>query len=197
MYTQSVHRKTCLVTLLLLLFSNTSFSQTTQSDLSLKIWPKSAKVVKGETVVIYVEISNHGRKDLFISRRLPSIQGDGAFLCFHVFDRGNVESPRAMGVSDQFASHGVSLPLAVLSNWIALPPNSTYRVEREIGASEFDFLGELGTYRISASYISLGIRGQVSSWHLVDVKPEDVDRLPFQAWEGTLESNPIWIKVVK
>ena len=169
--------------------------QATPNELSLKIRAEETRVSRGKPVKVDIELINNGTRDLLVLRRLLSPQGDGASLEFQVLDAAGRESPRAMSVADRYGATDLPLAVAVLKAWIALAPRYTYSVTTDITQSDFEFLGQPGVYRITARYRSKGVEGQVSLWHMTNVKPEDIKNLPFASWGGEIVSNPIIVRI--
>lgn len=59
---------------------------------------------------------------------------------------------------------------------------------------EFPGLRKTGYYRVGAEYYSRGI-SSTPGWNGGYLKQADIEKLPFKAWQGTIDSNVVTIKV--
>ena len=88
-------------------------------------------------------------------------------------------------------------PLAVeLSKyWIALPPGHFYGGEVVLDSRSYERLGIPGRYRIEGQYHSAGFFVRDDIGNPLAAYVEELKRLPYQAWEGTVCTNSVWIEV--
>jgi len=159
-------------------------------ELALKIWAERSTIAKGHSVLVHIELTNQADHDLFVLRQLSPTEGNGSSLQFKVLNDAGLQSPHTTVVLDRFGTSGMALPVAVLMAWVALPPKYSYHATYELTSSDYDFLKGEGTYKIVARYSSKGIKGQVISWHMADVKPQDIERLPFHSGRVKSRATP-------
>jgi hypothetical protein len=164
-----------------------------QPDISIKIQSMKETFEKGEPITVRVELRNQSRRDLYVGRKLDGSSDGPTYITFKVWDSRGKPSPGLKSATDCFMKPDTdSLPVAVMKEWIALPPGSSYIAE--VRVENFDFLKKPGRYRISATYESDGIKEQYWT-KCIKATSEEIKALPFEAWEGKVESNCIWIAI--
>ena len=103
------------------------------------------------------------------------------------------DSPRSVAVGDMFFPLGQVPPFANLlaTQWIALEPGMFYGCDIDVYANEFPRLRITGKYVITGRYTSHGFDENLRGFEA------DIAKLPFMAWEGEVESNPVTILVTR
>jgi hypothetical protein len=167
----------------------------TGPEIAIKIASTRKHYVTGERVRIRVELTNLGNRDLLVGRELTGYGSNPADITFQVWNSAGKAMPGEKNAGDCVSRQNPdSVATAVLKRWIALPPASSY-------VSTVDFspsppLEEPGRYRIVATYESGGVEAQYWS-DCLKATPEEIANLPFAAWKGEVNSNPIWIEVAR
>jgi hypothetical protein len=171
-----------------------AYSRAQEPEISIRIQPTKKVFLKGKPITIRVELTNRGQSDLYISRSLSWPGGDDGYLDFQVWNSGGQPSPRGGIAVDCFMQPSPEpLSVAVMKRWIALSPGSSYSKTLDVDLSLI--LKRTGRYRILATYGSGGLREEYFT-HCVKVTPEETAKLPFPAWEGKIESNSVWVRII-
>ena len=174
--------------------ASTRGQEASRPDLGIRIEAAKTVVSKGEPLSIRVEFTNRTQRDLYVARNLTGVGSNAADITFAVWNSAGQAEPGERAAADcVIKPNPDSLLVAVMKNWVALPPGSSYATSAKLGPSPF--LERGGRYKIVASYESRGI-GEQFWTDCVRASPSEIAKLPFTAWEGKIESNPIWIKVV-
>jgi len=165
-----------------------------ESAVSIKIRPVNATVLSGVSPDVRVEITNQGDNDLFFSRPFWSRSSKPLDIGFEITDSSGAPLPQSTGVGDCFMkSDSESLPMAILRRWIDIPAKSSLAFTVKLEPSEFP--ANPGRYNLVARYKSIGLTEE--SWtNCVKVTPEEVAKLPFNAFEGEIESNTVTVTVL-
>ena len=77
------------------------------------------------------------------------------------------------------------------TQWIALDPGMFYGCDIDLYANDLPRLRIPGKYTLTGRYASHGFRENLRGFE------EDTGKLPFKAWEGEVETNPVKIVVTK
>ena len=83
---------------------------------------------------------------------------------------------------------------AVTRSWVPLGPGYSYGSVITINKTEFQFLGKPGQYSVQATYTSLGMEGPLN-YNRLAASPEEIKKLPFPSWKGTIKSEPVSITI--
>ena len=165
-----------------------------ESAISIKIRAVKATVLSGVSPDVRVEIANQGDHDLLFSRPFLTQSSKPVDVSFEITDSSGAPFPQSIGAGDCFMkSDSELLPMAVLRRWIDIPAKSSLAFTVKLGPSEFP--ANPGRYNIVARYKSIGLTEE--SWtNCVKVTPEEVAKLPFNAFEGKIESNSLTVTVL-
>jgi hypothetical protein len=169
-------------------------SRGSDSEISIKIRPVKTEVRSGSSLDLRVEIVNQSEHDLLIYRNPGDQSSSPVAISFEIKNSLGAYEPREEQAGDcVMKSDPDSLPLAVLKRWITIPPKSSLVFNVSLGPSTF--LARPGQYTVVAHYESIGLREE--SWtHCVKVTSSELEKLPFKAFEGKLESNSVTFTVV-
>ncbi len=151
----------------------------------------------GEDIPLHVEIWNDSEQDLFVYKKIATSPSNAlAKIDLTLYCGGRTLRPKWVVISDTFGSGRSTYPPLVseLSRyWIALPPHHFYGGELVMRGSWFD-LKKPGKYRIQGRYSSRGFLAQDMNNPLLHYV-EELKQLPYRAWDGSVETNSVWIEV--
>jgi len=166
--------------------------------IAVRLYSAKATYRVGEAVTLRVEIVNQGLETLFIYGMVETVSGSISDLEVEVKDgRGRISPQERMGppfVLFKPDQDQVGLESVLWQSWIALRPGYSYGTTVEIDGDSHEFLRQPGRYRITATYSSWGMEAPVYYSPLAK-HPEEVAKLPFKSWKGSVRSNPIWIVI--
>ena len=174
----------------------------TAQKINVRISSAKAKVQPGEGLRLRVEICNEGSESVYVATTFDGPDNALARLKISLFHNGSpVDGPKETSAGDYgryAADDHRRPPLAELFSkyWVALAPGHFYGGEFVVGPSSFPQLNAPGKYMVRGTYASGGFLSEGMNNPLAsDV--EEVGRMRYQAWVGEVETNPIWIEVVK
>jgi hypothetical protein len=197
----AMRRTLQILSLLILAFSpaispaspQTNTKTDNQAELQVKISTESSKYIQGDDVPIHIQITNVGRRSIYIGR-----------------DFWNNDSPSRMRLSvkarDGHAMQGVQgsvgglapgafkrLPKAAIDWCLSLTPGYSYGTNTNVQG----FVGPLipGTYQVNAIFESSGIDSHTYLNPLLG-NPEELAAFLPGNWKGLLTSNVLTITIV-
>lgn len=176
----------------LLLFATLTagaFGQTSRpiSDLSKRpkvdlrlIASKTAVRIGASPVILRVELWNEGTRDFWTSRALVPDTSGPAYLMIYVENGKHETVP--LDQMDAILSDE-----AVNEWWTCISPAHYYGLEFKLDPLVYAAVRPPGKYKLTAKYVSKGgLTPPSPDWHVHS----------HRIWEGTLESNPVWIEVL-
>ena len=174
-------------------------ASTEEPKISVRISTRRARFEPGQDISLHVEIWNESERDVFVYKQVACFPSNAlAKIDLTLYRGGQVIRPKFFMTSDSFSSERSSYP--PLANelpryWIALPPHHFYGGDVVMEGSWFD-IKKPGRYRIQGKYSSRGFLAQDINNPLLHYDQE-LKRLPYEAWVGSVETNSIWIEVTR
>ncbi|MGA8409720.1 MAG: hypothetical protein WB680_21285 [Candidatus Acidiferrales bacterium] len=172
---------------------------TTGKQIEVRLIPKKKSIKAGEVLEVRVEIWNVGSESLFIENTVYNMCALSP-LSLRLELGPPLKPYTGMGCAgdcvytaeDNFASR-------LLWRWTILPPGGFYGRVISMYPESFPQLNTPGRWRLGGTYKSIG---NLSSSHCWDTAPipdneEQIKKLPFAAWEGKVDTNNVWIDVVR
>jgi hypothetical protein len=161
----------------------------TTKTIVVELSAKKTIVYPGEMLKLHVTIKNLGNRALFIPRDISAI--NQRFVLSMRPSKGQEQG--SMAVGDTFYAPGQTPPFANLLSmeWLALAPGMFYGCDMDVYASEFRQLKVPGKYTITGHYASHGFNENLLGFE------EDTGKLPFKAWKGEVDTNPLTILVTR
>jgi hypothetical protein len=147
----------------------------------------------GETLKLKVEIWNVGTEDVIIAQNIDATFGNSTLELFLEVNSA-LQGPNMLAVGDGIPEPNPDFVKTFVTNWLTLNKSHYYGTYVYMDPTEFPPLRKPGHYRVRAEYSSRGI-SSVPGWNGGYLKPEDIAKLPFQAWKGTADSNFVSIQV--
>jgi hypothetical protein len=170
--------------------------------ISVRISAKRMRVEPGQNLVLNVEIRNEGSKSVFIAKDIQGPDNALTAIQLSLYYDGEVEHQSVFKVVDDFSSNLADSPSApplssILSeNWVPLAPSHSYGGDVVMLSSNFSHLSIPGRYRIQGKYTSRGFMADDVNNPLAEYF-QQLQQLPFGSWVGEVDTNSIWIEVVK
>jgi hypothetical protein len=180
-------------------FGNPQAKDTGVKQIEVRLIPKKKTIKAGENLEVRVEIWNVGLKPLFINTAIfepcsfsplslrlelgPPMKPQPGRRCF---------ADCVYGAKDTFASRFVL-------EWNTLSAHDFYGTVVTMNPDSFPQLNTPGRWRLRGAYksmrdLSLGLCFDAAP--LSDEK-EQVKALPWEAWQGEVDTNTVWIEVVR
>jgi hypothetical protein len=161
--------------------------------IELKLIPERAAIRAGETLKVKVEIWNVGDEDIVIAQHVDATFGNSELeLLLEV--GSTLRGSNIRSVADGIPDRNPDAAKTFVTNWLTLNKGHYYGTYVDMDPIGYPQLRKPGRYRIRAQYSSRGIAsipGYNGGW----LKQEDIDKLPFKAWEGMANSNFATIQV--
>ncbi len=187
-----------LITFLSPILANTQAERsrsTTESSpkIELKIMPEKSVIRAGETLKVKVEIWNVGNDDIIIAQNIDATYGNSELELFLEVG-SNLQGAAMRSVGDLIPDANPDLANTFVKNWLTLNKHHYYGTVVFMDPINYPQLGKAGRYRIRAEYSSRGVSA-IPGWNGGWLKQEDIDKLPFKDWKGTVNSNFVSIQV--
>ncbi len=168
-----------------------------ENEIVVKIQANKNVFVPGESVHLHVEIWNEGPKDIFVSKNFSLYDGSLEILLHY---GTKVDGPTERGSADYWPrdpndTNKPPLAIELSKYWMALPPGHFYGGEVVLDSRSYERLRIPGRYRIEGQYYSGGFFVRDDFGNPLADYVEELKRLPYQAWEGKVNTNPVWIEV--
>jgi hypothetical protein len=161
--------------------------------IEVKLVPDKNVIRPGETLKIKVEIWNVGADDIIIAQNIDATFGNSDLELF--LEVGSIlQAPIMRSVGDGFPDRNPDLARTFVRNWLTLNKAHYYGTYIYMDPINYPQLRKPGRYRIRAEYSSRGV-SSVPGWNGGWLKQEDIDKLPFKAWNGTVNSNFVSVQV--
>jgi hypothetical protein len=161
--------------------------------IELKLIPETRVIRPGETLRIKAELWNVGTDEIIIAQDIEATFGDSDLELF--LEVGStLEGSNTHSVADSIPDPNPDLTKTFVENWLTLNEAHYYGTYVYMDPMSYPQLRKPGHYRIRAEYTSRGI-SSVPTWNGGWLKQEDIDKLPFKAWKGTINSNFVSIRV--
>jgi hypothetical protein len=184
------------VTLLSPILTTTQTGNTTVESspmIEVKVIPEKSVIRPGETLKLKVEIWNVGTESIIIAQNIGATSGNSDLELF--LEVGTVLKESQMHiVGDSIPESNPDFAKTFITNWLTLNKAHYYGTYVYMDPIDFPQLRQPGRYRVRANYYSRGI-SSVAGWNGGYLKEQDIARLPFRAWKGTINSNFAHIQV--
>jgi hypothetical protein len=205
-----VHHSPLLVTVVALFLTLVMFHPLTSGtpqtpdakskQIEVRLIPKKRSIKVGEVLEVRVEIRNVGSKPLFVENSIYEPCGPISPLSLRL-ESGPPMKPQGehgcaadcvYTAKDSFASR-------LVGRWSVLSTGDFYGTVVAMAPDSFPQLDTPGRWRLRGTYKSVG---DLSSSHCFDSAPigdneQQIKGLPYEAWQGEVETNTVWIEVVR
>jgi hypothetical protein len=167
-------------------------------QIEVRLIPKKKSIKVGEVLEVRVEIWNVGSTPLFIEKTIYD-------LCLPSplslrLELGPPMKPQAgMGcASDCIYGANDSFAGRLVDRWTTLPPGDFYGTVVTMHPDSFPQLNTPGRWRLRGIYKSIGNLSSSPCWDMAPIpdNEEQIKGLPYEAWQGEVETNNAWIEVV-
>jgi hypothetical protein len=160
---------------------------------------KKKAIKVGEALEVRVEIWNVGPKPLFIKNAIFDLCGLSPLSLRLELGPPMKPQPGHGCASDCIYDAEDSFARRFVYHWTTLPPGDFYGTVVAMDPDSFPQLNTPGRWRLRGTYKSTG---DLSSSLCFDPAPlpdnkEQIKRLPYEAWQGAVDTNTIWIEVVR
>ncbi len=164
------------------------------NQIEVRISPATKTVTVGEQLEVRVEIRNIGNQQLLIDKNVFE-WCDASPLSLYLELGPPLKPSVGTGcAADCFWKPGESLANRVVESWIPLPVGHFYGATVRMDQSFFPQLQTPGRWQLRGRYRS---DGASSSSACLRWDPEEAAKLPYKAWKGAVDTNVVWIEVVR
>ena len=182
-----------------LMLGNSQTQDTENKQIEIKLIPLKKSIKAGESLEVRVEIWNRGPTPLFIRQATHSLCASGPLTLR--LELGPPVKPK-QGVScaeDCIYGSDDSFAAKLASEWTILSRGAFYGAVDEMYPDAFPQLNTPCKWRLVGTYES---RGDLSLSLCWNPKPapdeqEQLKKLRYQAWQGTIETNKVWIEITQ
>jgi hypothetical protein len=169
-------------------------------QIEVRLIPKKKTIKVGEDLEVRVEIWNVGSKPLFIEKDIYESCGPSGPLSLGL-ELGPPIKPQeghacaadcVYGAKDSFAKR-------FFYRWTSLPSGNFYGAVVVMYPDFFPQLNTPGRWRLSGRYKSTGDLSSSPCWDTAPIPDitERIKELPFEAWQGEVDTSTVWIEVVR
>jgi len=179
------------------MLGNSLAQGTENNQIEVKLIPLQKSIKAGESLKVRVEIWNRGPKPLFIRQATYSLCASGP-LSLRLELGPPVKPQEGVGCAgDCIYGSEDSFAAKLANEWTIIPSGSFYGAVDEMYPDAFPQLTTPGRWRLTGTYES---RGDLSLSLCWNPKPapdeqEQLKKLHYQAWQGTIETGKAWIEV--
>lgn len=172
---------------------------TKHSQIEVRLIPKKKLIKVGEGLEVRVEVWNVGPNPVFIRKDIYELCIPSPLsLLLELGPRPKIQTVTGCA-ADCIYSAKDSFAARFAHHWTTLPARSFYGTVVSMRTDSFPQLSRLGRWRLRGTYQSLG--GLASSV-CFDTAPildnsEQIKGLPYEAWQGSVDTNSVWIEVVR
>jgi hypothetical protein len=163
--------------------------------LRVSVLPTKQVYKIGEPIELHLSLENVGNSTVFVGQQLRL----GDWICstnVQVTDSKGRVSPE-LHWSHPFMEDydpAESILDAVTKSWVPLAPGYSYGSVIRIDGTEYQFLSKPGQYSVQVTYTSQGM-DEPLNYNRLAASPEEIKKLPFPSWKGTIKSDPVSISI--
>jgi hypothetical protein len=180
---------------------NPQAQETKDPQIEVRLIPKKKSVKVGEALEVRVEIRNVGTQAFFIPSEIFNLcSASPLSLRLELGPPLDPKTPPGGGCSSTCvydAAH--TFVNRLLARWTVLQPGRFYGADITLYREFFPQLYTPGRWRLGGTYQS---DGNLSSSPCLDLAPipdiaEQIARLRVAGWQGKVDTNTVWINVVR
>jgi hypothetical protein len=207
----NAHRSSLLVTVVTLIsmlgvfqplaFANPQAQDTKDAQVEVRLIPKKKSIKVGDVLQVRVEIWNVGTKSFFIEKEIYNLCV-AAPLSLRL-DLGPPMKPQT-GPGRGCAGDCVytakdSFARRLVGRWTVLSPGDFYGTDISVYPDSFPQLYTPGRWRLGGTYKSIGNLSSSPCWDTAPIpdNAEQIKGLGLEAWQGEVDTNTVWINVVR
>jgi hypothetical protein len=172
---------------------------TKKKQIEVRLIPKKKTIKVGEALEVRVEIWNVSSKSLFIRKAVYELcQLSPLSLRLEL---GPPMKPQpGHGCSDDCIYDAKdSFATRLAYQWTILPAGDFFGTVVTMDADTFPQLNTSGRWRLRGTYESTGDLSLALCFNTAPIhdEKEQIKGLPYEAWQGAVDTNTIWIEVVR
>jgi hypothetical protein len=183
-----------------LAFGDPQTQDTDSKRIEVRLIPIKKSIKVGEVLNVRVEIWNVGSEPLFIEETIydPCTPSPLSLR----LDLGPSMKPQTgpgFGcASDCVYTAKDSFARRLVYRWAVLQPGGFYGRVISVQPESFPQLSTPGRWRLSGTYKSIGNLSSSFCWDKAPLpdNEEQIKGLPYEAWQGVVFTNTVWIEVV-
>lgn len=179
------------------MFGNSQTQGSDNKQIEVKLIPLKKSIKTGETLKVRVEVWNRGAKPIFIRQATYGLCTSGP-LSLRLELGPPVKPQQGVGCAgDCMYGSDDSFAAKLASQWTILPSGAFYGRVAEMYPEAFPELNTPGRWRLGGTYESRGDLSLSLCWNPKPAPDEEeqLRKLRYQAWQGTIETNKVWIEV--
>jgi hypothetical protein len=149
----------------------------------------------GDGIELRAAIFNEGPNPVFIFRNLRGAANEISRLSLFLQHGPKVDRPISNSAADFAPDHSQPFANQLAKWWILLAPGHFYGQKFYMDPRDFPQLNVPGRYRIRGEYVSHGFYLPTPNNPLQSYVSE-LEALPYKPWEGSVQTNSMWIEVI-
>jgi hypothetical protein len=160
----------------------------------VKLTAYKPRIHPGDSIELRAEVWNNGSATLFIGRQLDASNKAMSRLELYLEHDSRLDRPMSNSAADYIPDDKEPFSNLLAREWLPLAPNHFYGQTVVMSPSDFPRLRTPGRYQVRGRYISEGFRSPRED-NPLRTRASEISQLPYSAWEGETETNPVWIAV--
>jgi hypothetical protein len=175
---------------------NPQTSDKDSKQVEVRMIPVKKVIKAGESLEVRVEVWNVGSKQLFIEKEIYELCSCSPLSLS--LDLGLPMKPyQGHGCAANCVDNArASFAKRIVERWISLPVGNFYGTVVRMNPDSFPQLRTPGRWRLRGSYRSGGDLSSSTCFFRVALDKQQIEELPYTAWQGEQDTNIVWIDVV-
>lgn len=160
--------------------------------IELRLVAEQTTIRPGESLKLRVELWNVSSEDVIIAQNVGQTSGNSELQLFLEF--GAFREVGSRVIADFVPKSDPDFENPFVTNWLTLNHGHFYGTYIFLDPMDYPHLRKPGRYKVRAVYYSRGI-SSTSGWNGAYLSSTDVENLPLTAFNGTINSRSIKIRV--
>lgn len=175
--------------------ANSSVTDTGRPEIEVKLSVQKRSIRVGESLEVRVEIWNVGDATIFIKNDIYNPCAPSP-LSITLIGRSPLKGAGFGCASDCFDDPKEDFTKVLVRRWTVLPRGNFYGAIIHLHPDFFPQLRTPGRWLLKGQYASDGLSSSACINH-IPVDPDKAGNLPYKAWEGRVDTNSVWLDVVR
>ena len=168
-------------------------------QIEVRLLPRTKSIRVGDSLDVRVEIWNVSSHPFFIKKAIYEPCGPSSPLSLRLELGPPLKSQKGIACAGDCLEGSDNFTTKMVNRWISLPPKTFYGTVLRMDPDFFPQLKTPGRWRLGGAYKSIGGLSSTSCLGPYP-SPEEtrqISALPYAAWEGEVETNSVWVEVLR